>query len=56
MRDEDHSYSGVQLAAWNVFEEKLHQGYFPVTYLTFTHNFYPTPGTAAISCLLSYHV
>ena len=29
----DHSYPGVQLAAWNVTEEKLNQRYFPVTYL-----------------------
>ena len=29
----DHSYPGVQLAAWDVTEEKLHQGYFLATYL-----------------------
>ena len=28
-----HSYPGVQLAVWNVTEEKLHQKYFPATYL-----------------------
>ena len=33
MRGRDHSYPGVQLAAWNVTEEKLHQIYFPATYL-----------------------
>ena len=29
MRDEDHSYPGVQLAAWNVTEDQLHRNYFP---------------------------
>ena len=29
----DHSYSGVQLAAWNVTIKKLHQIYCLVTYL-----------------------
>ena len=33
MRCGDHSYPGVQLAAWNVTKEKLHQIYFLVTYL-----------------------
>ena len=33
MHSEDHSYSGVQLAAWNVSGEKLDQKYFPATYL-----------------------
>ena len=33
MRGRDHSYPGVQLAAWNVTEEKFHQIYFPATYL-----------------------
>ena len=33
MHSEDHSYSGVQLAVWNVSEEKLDQRYFPATYL-----------------------
>ena len=38
----DHSYPRVQLAAWNVTEEKLHQIYFPVTYLKFlTTSIYP---------------
>ena len=29
----DHSYPGVQLAAWNVTEEKLHQRYYSANYL-----------------------
>ena len=29
----DHSYPGVQLAAWKVTIEKLHKTYFPATYL-----------------------
>ena len=29
----DHSYPGVQLAAWNVTEEKLHQRYYSENYL-----------------------
>ena len=29
----DHSYLGVQFAAWNVTEENLLQRYFPPTYL-----------------------
>ena len=29
----DHSYPGVQLAAWDVTEEKFHEGYFFATYL-----------------------
>ena len=33
MHGGDHSYPGVQLAAWNVTKEKLHQIYFPATYL-----------------------
>ena len=33
MRGEDHSYPGVQLEAWNVTKKKLHQKYFPATYL-----------------------
>ena len=33
MRGGDHSYPGVQLAAWNVTIEKLHQIFFLVTYL-----------------------
>ena len=33
MRGGDHSYPGVRLAAWNVTEETLYQGYFLVTYL-----------------------
>ena len=33
MPGRDYSYSGVQLAAWNVTIEKLHQIYFLVTYL-----------------------
>ena len=33
MRGGDHSYPGAQLAAWNVTKEKLHQIYFPTTYL-----------------------
>ena len=33
MRGGDHSNSGVQLAAWNVTKENLHQRYFPATYL-----------------------
>ena len=33
MRGEDHSYPGIHLAAWNVTKEKLHQRYFPATYL-----------------------
>ena len=33
MRGGDHSYPGVQLAAWNVTIEKLHQIYFLATYL-----------------------
>ena len=35
MHGGDHSYSDVQLAAWNVTKEKLHQIYFPATYLKF---------------------
>ena len=33
MRGGDHSYPGVQLAAWNVTIEKLHQIYFLATYV-----------------------
>ena len=33
MGGRDHSYPGLQLAAWNIIEENLHQRYFPVTYL-----------------------
>ena len=33
MRGGDHSYPGVQLAAWNVTIEKLHQIYCLATYL-----------------------
>ena len=33
MRDGDHFYPGVQLAAWNATKEKLHQVYFLATYL-----------------------
>ena len=33
MHGGDHSYSGVQLAAWNVTKEKLHQIYFPTIYV-----------------------
>ena len=33
MCGEDHPYPGVQLAAWNATEEKLHQRYFPANYL-----------------------
>ena len=33
MHGGDHSYPGVQLAAWNVTKEKLHQIYFRATYL-----------------------
>ena len=29
----DHSYPGIQLAAWNVTIEKLHQIYFIAIYL-----------------------
>ena len=33
MRGGDHSYSGVQIAAWNVTIEKLHQMYCLAAYL-----------------------
>ena len=33
MHGGDHSYLGVQLAAWNVTKEKLYQIYFPATYM-----------------------
>ena len=33
MRGGDHSYPGVQLAAWNVIIEKRHQVYFLAIYL-----------------------
>ena len=33
MHGGDHSYPGVLLAPWNVTKEKLHQIYFPATYL-----------------------
>ena len=33
MRGGDHSYPGVQLAAWNLTIEKLHQIYCLATYL-----------------------
>ena len=33
MHGGDDSYSAVQLAAWNVIKEKLHQIYFPATYM-----------------------
>ena len=33
MRGGDHSYPDVQLAAWNVTREKIHQIYFLVIYL-----------------------
>ena len=32
MRNVNHSYPGVQLAAWNVTEVKLDQRYFPVNF------------------------
>ena len=32
-RGGDHSYSAVQLAAWTVTEDRLHQRYFPVNFL-----------------------
>ena len=57
MRGGDHSYLGVQLAAWNVTIKDLHQIYCLATYLKLL----ATPilvsrGTTAISCPLSYHV
>ena len=33
MRGGEHSYTGVQLAAWNVTTENLHQIHCIVTYL-----------------------
>ena len=33
MRGRDNSYPGVQLAAWNITREKLHQIHFLATYL-----------------------
>ena len=33
MHGRDHSCQGAPLAAWNIIEEKLHQRYFPGTYL-----------------------
>ena len=33
MRGGDHSYPGIQLAAWNVTEDKLHQICFSATHL-----------------------
>ena len=33
MRGGDHPYTGLQLPAWNVTEEKHQQRYFSVTYL-----------------------
>ena len=33
MRGGDHSYPRVQPTVWIVTEEKLHQIYFPVTFL-----------------------
>ena len=33
MRGGDHSYPGVQLAAWNITKEKVPQIHFPATYL-----------------------
>ena len=32
MRGGDHYYPGVQFAAWNVTEEKVHQRYFPAIF------------------------
>ena len=33
MRGGDHSYQSVQLAAWNVTEDRLHHRYFPANVL-----------------------
>ena len=33
MRSGNHSYLGIQLAAWSVIKEKFDQIYFPLTYL-----------------------
>ena len=33
MRGGDHSYADVQLAAWNVTEERFHLKYFPANFL-----------------------
>ena len=38
MRGGDHSYPGVQFAAWNVTKEKIVSG----DLFEITHNFYPT--------------
>ena len=38
MHGGDHSYPGVQLAAWNVTKEKLHQIYFHATYMKLLTN------------------
>ena len=42
MRGADHSYPGVQLAAWNVTKEKLHQRHFHAAYLKTSINVYTT--------------
>ena len=54
MRGGDHSYPGVQLAAWNATIENLNQICFLETYvkLLATCNFYSTSGMTAIS----YHI
>ena len=33
MRDGDHSYAHVHLAAWNITNETFHQVHFHATYL-----------------------
>ena len=51
MRGGDHFYAGVQLAAWNVTKEKLHQRYFSTTYLKlFTTSILPLGQLRSASC------
>ena len=54
MRGGDHSYPGLQLAAWNVIEDQLHQ-IFSCKLFEIGDNSNPTRWTYVISCMLSYH-
>ena len=50
MHGRDHSYPGLQLAAWHVTEDRLPHLYFPVNFFEISDNFNPIRGNY---CLLS---
>ena len=37
----DHSYPGVQFAAWNIIKDRFHRRYFPASFLKLV----TTPGS-----------